>query len=64
MRRTLIILAILLALAGTLFFAQGTGMLPVGGMAYHIEWAYIGGAMVLLAVILIIFAVRGRLPPV
>jgi hypothetical protein len=58
MRRTWFVLAVLLVLGGGLFFLQGTGVLPYGGMANHIEWAYIGGGMVIVAVILIAVALR------
>jgi len=60
MRRTVMVLAVLVALAGVLFILQGTGVVPVGGMANQIIWAYIGGAMVLVAGGLLFYAWRSR----
>jgi|GEM_PF-847513 len=62
MQRGLVVLAILLALVGLIFFLQGTGWLPVGGMANHIEWAYIGGGLVVVALGLLIYARWARTP--
>ncbi len=62
MQRGLIVLGILLALVGVLFYLQGTGLLPFGGMANHIEWAYIGGGLAVVAGGLLVFALRRRSP--
>jgi hypothetical protein len=65
MKWVLNILAVLLALMGTGWILQGTGVLPVGGMAYQMKWTYAGIVLDLVAVGLFILANRRRknLPP-
>lgn len=63
MKRNVLLVAVLVGAAGLLFYLQGTGVLPFGGMANQIEWAYIGAVMVLVAAGLVVFAGRGRKPP-
>jgi hypothetical protein len=65
MKLTLYILGILLLLMGTVFFLQGSGILPVGGMANQIKWAYIGAVLDLVGIGFIVLASRRRrnLPP-
>ena len=47
MLRSLVrIAAIVVLLAGTVFFFQGIGVLPGSFMTGRSEWAFIGGAMV------------------
>ncbi len=65
MRWVLNILAVLLILTGTIWILQGTGVFPVGGMAFQSKWTYIGIALDAVAIILFIIANRRRkrLPP-
>jgi len=50
---------------GSTFVLQGTGVYPVGGMAYQAKWTYIGIVIDLVAIGLIVLASRRRknLPP-
>ena len=65
MRWVLYIIGVILFLMGTTFVLQGTGLYPVGGMAYQVKWVYIGIVMDLVAIGLIVLASRRRknLPP-
>jgi hypothetical protein len=65
MKWVLNILGVLLILMGTVWILQGTGVVPVGGMAYQTKWTYAGIVVDLLAVGLFIIANRRRknLPP-
>jgi hypothetical protein len=47
--------AIVLLLAGGTFFLQGIGLLPGSFMTGRGEWAVIGGAMVALAAVLMLW---------
>ena len=38
----------LLALMGFFWILQGTGIVPVGGMAYHIQYAYYGVVVIVI----------------
>jgi hypothetical protein len=60
MKWVLNILAILMILAGTTFALQGTGVYPVGGMAYQPKWTYIGIAMDVVAIVLLFVVNRRR----
>lgn len=60
------VLGVLMILAGIVWILQGTGMaFTVGMMAYDIRWAYAGIALILVALVMIIFTNRQRkkLPP-
>ena len=65
MRWVLYIVGVLLFLMGSTFALQGSGIYPVGGMAYQVKWTYIGIVMDLVAIGLIVLASRRRknLPP-
>lgn len=65
MKWILNILGVLLILTGTIWILQGTGVFPVGGMAYQSKWMYIGIVLDVVAIVLFIIANRrGRkLPP-
>jgi hypothetical protein len=65
MRWVLYIIAVLLLLPGTTFILQGTGIYPVGGMAFQMKWTYVGIVVDLVAIGLIVLASRRRknLPP-
>ena len=60
MQRSVIIVAVLLILTGLVWIAQGTGVFPVGGMANHMEWTYIGLILEVIAAGLIVYALRAR----
>ena len=59
------LLGVLLLLMGSILILQGTGVYPVGGMAYQMKWTYIGIVIDLVAIGLIVLASRRRknLPP-
>ena len=61
----LYIIGVLLFLMGSICILQGVGLYPVGGMAYQVQWAYIGIVMDLVGIGLIVLASRRRknLPP-
>jgi hypothetical protein len=65
MRWVLYIISVLMLLMGSVWILQGTGVIPVGGMAYQAKWTYIGIVIDLVAVGLIVLASRRRknLPP-
>ena len=58
MKAGLTVVAVLAMLLGAWWIAQGTGLAPVGFMANQIEWAYRGGALLVVGVALLIFARR------
>ena len=60
MKWVLNIVGILLILVGTLWILQGTGIIPVGGMAHQPQWTYAGIFVDLLAIVVFIFANRRR----
>jgi hypothetical protein len=60
MKWVLNILAVFLALMGTVWILQGTGVFPVGFMANQSKWTFIGIVVDLLAVGLFILANRRR----
>jgi len=57
------IIGVLLFLSGSIFFLQGVGLYPVGGMAYQVQWAYIGAAMAVVGIVLIVVNRRRKTPP-
>jgi hypothetical protein len=65
MRWVLYIVGVLLLLVGSGWILQGTGIMPVGGMAYQTKWTDIGIVVDLVAIGLIVLASRRRknLPP-
>jgi len=64
MRWVLNILGVLLILTGTVWILQGTGIVPVGGMANQSQWTYIGIILDIVAIAVFIFANRRRkMPP-
>jgi hypothetical protein len=65
MKWVLIIIGILLLLMGTVWILQGLGLYPVGFMAHQMKYAYYGILVDVIAVGLIVFALRRRkkLPP-
>ena len=56
MRWVLYILGGLLFLMGSLYILQGSGVIPVGGMANQIKWVYIGAVVDLVGIVLIVLA--------
>ena len=63
MRWVLYIIGVLLLLVGSVWFLQGVGIYPVGGMAYQVKWVYIGAVMDLVGIGLIVLASRRRKTP-
>ena len=51
LRSVVRVVAILVLLSGTLFFFQGIGVVPGSFMTGRSEWAFIGAAMVGVAVL-------------
>ena len=64
MKRTISV-AVVLALTGLVWIAQGTGVFPVGGMANDMTWTYIGLVLEVAAVGLVVYAWRSgaKQPP-
>jgi len=63
MRWVLYILGVLLLLSGSVWFLQGSGVIPVGGMANQVKWVYIGAVVDLVGIGLIVLASRRRKNP-
>ncbi|HEV2225229.1 MAG TPA: hypothetical protein VGR56_00325 [Nitrososphaerales archaeon] len=60
-KRVLILIGILLALLGTVFALQGAGMLGTGGfMDNNPTYVYVGGALVVVGLLLLAFGVIPR----
>jgi len=60
MKLTLTIIAVLLILAGIVFFLQGINILPGSYMAGDPQWAVNGGVMTLIGMGLIFWANRRK----
>jgi hypothetical protein len=60
MRWGMVVISILLILMGAVWVAQGTGVLPVGGMANVIKWAYYGSGLIVLGLALLALSYRRR----
>lgn len=58
MRTLLTVVGTLLAVAGSIWFLQGVGVLPGSFMTGQIRWAWYGGAAILAGVLLIVAARR------
>lgn len=56
MKLALTVLAVVLALAGTVFALQGVGILPGSYMSNNPQWIINGAIIVLVGLALIIFA--------
>lgn len=56
MKLVLTVLAVVLALAGTVFALQGVGILPGSYMSNNPQWIINGAIIVLVGLALIIFA--------
>lgn len=63
MRRVLIVVAILLLLAGGVWFLQGINVLPGSYMSGQSQWAVYGGIAILIGLGLLLFVVRRRGAP-
>ncbi len=64
MQRMMIVVAVVLALTGGVWMAQGMGLFPVGGMANDMTWTYVGLVLEVVAVGLLLYAWRsGAQPP-
>jgi hypothetical protein len=53
-------LGVLLVLAGGVWFLQGINVLPGSFMTGQLQWAIYGGIAILLGIVLIVYARRGR----
>jgi len=60
MRLVLRILAILMIGMGTVWILQGINVLPGSFMTGQIQWAYRGGAVALVGILILFFALRRR----
>ena len=63
MRITVSIIAVLLILAGGVWFLQGINVLPGSFMTGQSEWAIYGGILVVAGIGLLVFANRKRVSP-
>ena len=57
------IVGVLLAVLGAFFVLQGTGIVPVGFMANHIQYAYEGAVLIVIGAALVWWANRKRGKP-
>jgi hypothetical protein len=57
------IIAVLLILAGSVWFLQGINVLPGSLMSGQIQWAIYGGIAVIAGLGLVVFANRRRISP-
>jgi hypothetical protein len=60
MRIVLKVIAFLLIAMGVIWILQGINVLPGSSMTGHMEWAYRGGAVVLVGLGILLFATRKR----
>ena len=64
MKWVLNIVAVLLILAGVVWFLQGINILPGSFMTGQVQWAIAGGVAVIVGIGLLVFANRrGSAPP-
>ena len=56
-RTLLFVVGVLAVLLGLWWVAQGTGLVPIGFMANHMQWAYRGAVLAAVGVVLL-FASR------
>ena len=54
------VIGVLLCLAGVIWIAQGTNVLPGSGMSGHGEWTVIGAIVLVAGVVLLLLARRMR----
>ena len=57
------IIGVILFFSGTIFILQGLGLYDVGAMANQIKWAYIGGIMDVVGIVLVVANRRRKTPP-
>lgn len=57
------VIAVLVTLAGILFFLQGTNVVPVGGMAGQGQWTVIGLIMAVVGIGVLVFTNRRKTNP-
>lgn len=63
MKISLNIIAVLLILAGSVWFLQGINVLPGSLMSGQIQWAIYGGIAVIVGIGLVVFANRRKVSP-
>ena len=54
------VVSVLFLLSGTWWILQGTGIAPIGFMANHIEYAYLGIGVDIIAVVALFLLYRRR----
>lgn len=62
MKRSMFFVGMFLVIVGSAWIGQATGIFPYPAgniMNNHIEWAYRGGSMLVLGIILIVFSRSG-----
>lgn len=57
------IIAVLLILAGSVWFLQGINVLPGSLMSGQIQWAIYGGIAIIVGIGLVVFANRRKVSP-
>jgi len=60
MRIVLKIVAVLLIVVGIVWILQGVNVLPGSFMSGQLAWAYRGGAVAIVGLLIFIFVSRGR----
>ncbi len=63
MKISLNIIAVLLILAGSVWFLQGINVVPGSLMSGQIQWAIYGGIAVIVGIGLVVFANRRKVSP-
>ena len=58
LRTLLLTIGVLATLLGVWWICQGTGLVPIGFMANHMQWAYRGAALAAFGVVLAIASRR------
>ncbi len=53
-----IVIGLLLVLLGSVFALQGVGVIPGSFMSHNSTWTYVGGAMVFVGLLLLVFMNR------
>ncbi len=57
-RSLLLVIGVLSVVLGLWWVAQGTGLVPIGFMAHHMQWAYRGAVLAVVGVVLMVVSRR------